>query len=133
MVNVKYKPTSKKATIIIIVIAIIAIVAAKWAGFASTRSATRIGYSGNEGWSSWSGRYISLHGTMQKSIHPKDDTLHIEVETESGMIAMEIMDADGNIIFEKENIGTASFDVEVSGKVSIRIQADHHKGSFLIE
>lgn len=129
----KYKPTSKKATIIIVVIAIIAIVAAKGLGFATTRSATRIGYSGNEGWSSWSGAYISLDGTMQKSIHPKDDTLHIEVTTESGMISIEIKDADGNIVFGEENIGTDSFDVKVSGKVIVKINADNHKGEFSIE
>ena len=41
-------------------------------------------------------------------------------------------DTDGNTIFAEDNIGTASFDVEVSGKVVVHIVADHHKGSFQI-
>lgn len=102
-------------------------------GIASTRSAIRIGYVGNEGYSSWSGRYSSLDGTMKKSIHPDTDMLHIEARTDAGTISIEIQDADGNVIFDEYDIGTASFDVAVSGKVVVRITADNHKGSFSIE
>lgn len=56
----------KLAIIIILVIAVIAIVLAYFTGFASTRTATRIGYSGNEGWRSWSGSYALLDGAMKK-------------------------------------------------------------------
>ena len=99
-------------------------------GFASVKSATRIGYVGNEGYSSWTGRYSSLDGTMKKSIHPKTDMLHIDVATDGGTISIEIQDADGNVIFDEHDIGTESFDVAVSGKVFVRIIADSHKGSF---
>ncbi len=102
-------------------------------GIEGTRSATRIGYVGTEGWSSWTGRYSSLDGTMKKSIHPKTDVLHIEVKTDSGLISIEIQDTDGNIIFDESNIKTASFNVDVSGKVTVKIAADSHKGSFSIE
>ena len=101
-------------------------------GFPSVRSATRIGYVGSEGYSSWSGRYSSLDGTMKKNIHPKADVLNIEVKTEAGTISIEIEDADGNRIFDESNIGTASFLVDVSGKVTVKIVADHHQGSFSI-
>ena len=102
-------------------------------GIGSTRSATRIAYVGNEGRGSWTGRYHSLDGTMKKWIYPKTDALHIEVKTDSGAISIEIQDTDGNVIFDQSDIGTASFDVDVSGKVVVRITADHHKGSFSIE
>lgn len=102
-------------------------------GTASIRSATRINYVGNEGYSNWTGRYSSLDGTMKKSIHPKTDMLHIEVKTDKGTISIEIQDADGNVIFDEHDIGTGSFDVAVSGKVAVKITADHHKGSFSIE
>lgn len=128
----KYKPKNTKTTIIIVIIAVIAAVIARWSGFASTRTATRVGYTGHEGWRSWSGSYIFLDGTMQKSIHPKDDVLHVEVETEAGTISIEIKDADGNVIFDESDIGTASFNVDVSGKVTVKIVADNHKGSFSI-
>ena len=128
----KYKPKNTKTTIIIVIIAVIAAVIASWSGFASTRTATRVGYTGHEGWRSWSGNYISLDGTMQKSIHPKDDVLHVEVKTESGTISIEIKDTDGNVIFDESDIGTASFNVDVSGKVIVKIVAHSHKGSFSI-
>lgn len=70
---------------------------------------------------------------MKKSIHPKADVLHIEVRTDSGIISVEIQDADGNIIFDELDIGTSSFNVAVSGKVTVKIVADRHMGSFSIE
>lgn len=102
-------------------------------GIGSTRSGTRLGFVGNESRSSWTGRYSSLDGTMKKNIYPKTDVLHIEVKTDSGAISIEIQDTDGNVIFDKPDIGTGSYDVDVSGKVVVRIMADHHKGSFAIE
>ncbi len=128
----KYKPKNKITTIIIVFIGVIAAVIASRFGFASTRTATRVGYAGHNGWRSWSGSYILLDGTMQKSIHPKDDILHVEVKTESGRISIEINDADGNVIFDEIDIGTASFNVDVFGKVTVKIVADSHKGSFAV-
>lgn len=102
-------------------------------GIGSAVSATRIGYVESGGYSSWSVKYISLNGSMRRSIHPKEDVLHIEVKTDSGSISIEMQDADGNVIFDEDDIGTASFDVEVSGKVVVWIMADSHKGSFSIK
>lgn len=48
----KYKPKNTKTTIIIVIIAVIAAVIASWSGFASTWAATRVGYTGHEGWRS---------------------------------------------------------------------------------
>ena len=67
---------------------------------------------------------------MKKSLHPGTDTLHIEVRTDEGSISIEIQDAEGRVLFDEDDIGTESFDVAVSGKVVVRIIADHHKGSF---
>lgn len=136
----EYKKTVRKPWIfsivtilIVILISLGSVFLKKTLGIESTRSATRIGYVGNEGYSSWTGRYSSLDGTMKKSIHPKTDVLHIDVITDAGIISIEIQDADGNIIFDEIDIGTESFNVDVSGKVSVKIVADNHKGSFSIE
>lgn len=126
----KYKPKSLKSTILSIVIAVAAVFLLSNLGIGTLRSATRIGYVGNEGWSSWSARYTLLDGWLQRTIHPKADTLYVEVETESGTISIEMKDVHGNIIFSESNIGTSSFEIEVLGKVVIKIEADHHKGSF---
>lgn len=129
----RFKPKSLKTTVIILIIGILAAVLASRIGFASTRSATRVGYVGNEGWRSWSGRYLLLNGTMQKTIHPKDGTVHVEVETESGIFSMTVKDPEGNVLFQKSEMETASFDLEVPEKIVVRITAESHKGSFFIE
>ena len=108
-------------------------IAAIWAGTVSTRSAVRIGYVGSETRSNWTGRYASLDGTMRKTIHPQGDQLHIEVETKSGTISMEVRDADGELLFDGDDMETGAFDVPVSGKVTVLIEADHHQGSFRID
>lgn len=126
----KYQPKSLKATVISAVIMVAVIFFLNYLGIGTVRSGTRIGYIGNEGWSSWSARYTLLDGWFQRTIHPKTDTIHVEVETESGSISIEMKDADGNIIFSESDIETTSFDAEVPGKVVIKIDGDHHKGSF---
>ena len=136
----EYKKTVRKPFIfsivtilIVIIISLGSVFLTQTLGIESTRSATRIGYVGNEGYSSWNGKYTSLNGTMKKSIHPKTDMLHIEVKTDAGVISIEIQDADGNVIFDEYDIGTASFDVAVPGKVVVRVIAESHKGSFSVE
>lgn len=131
----KFKPKSLKSTLLIIVIVVALIAAANFLGIGTMRSATRIGYAGNDGWRSWSASYTLLDGTLKHTIRPKStqETLHIEVVTESGNISIEIKDASGNIIFDEDDIETTTFDIEISGKVVVRIGADNHKGSFNIE
>lgn len=105
------------------------------AGFTSFRSATKIGYVGNEMPRTWSGTYYYLDGFMEHTMRPKTepDTLHIDVETEKGSIFIEIEDTDGNIIFSESEIENESFDVEIDGKITVKIDAKKHKGSFSIE
>lgn len=131
----KYKPKNLKSAVLIIVVVGALIAAANFLGIGTMRFATCIGYISNDGWRSWSASYSLLDGTLKHTIRPKStqETLHIEVVTEAGSISIEIKDASGNIIFDEDNIETTTFDVEVSGKVVVRVEADNHKGSFNIE
>ena len=122
----------KKAWLLILAIAAV-VLAVIWGGGVSTRSAVLIAYTGSETRSNWTGRYASLDGAMRKTIHPKGDQLHIEVETKSGTISMEVRDADGELLFDGDDMETGTFDVPVSGKVTVLIEADHHQGSFRID
>ena len=126
----RYQPKDKKTTILMIVAAIAAVLIAKSMGFASTRSATIILYVSNEGRSNWSANYTMLDGTMQKKVHTDDGRLSISVVTESGSISIKVKDQDGNLVFDENNLETSSFEVEVSKKAVVHIEADHHKGSF---
>lgn len=107
----RYKPKGKKVQIFIICIAIVAVVIAQHMGFSSTRTATRILFSTNEGWYTWSANYALLHGDLTRTIHAEQtpDILYINIETESGEIAITVKDMDGNLIFRRDNIPTSSF------------------------
>ncbi len=128
----KYKPKSLTSALIFIVIVVAFILLLNYLGIGTLRSATRRGYVGKEGWSSWSASYTLLDGRLQHTIRPETDTLHVDVETESGTISMEMKDADGNVIFSESNIETSSFQVSVPEKVDIVVKASRHKGSFSI-
>ena len=124
----------KRKRIWLLILAIAAVVfAVIWGGAVSTRSAVRIAYTGSETRSNWTGCYASLDGTMRKTIHPQGDQLHIEVETKSGTISMEVRDADGALLFDGDHMETGAFDVPVPGKVTVYIEADHHQGGFRID
>ncbi len=126
----EYKKTVRKPWIFsgIIIISLL-LFAIGGLGF-EPKSATRIGYIGNNGLSSWSGKYSLLDGTMKKTIRPKNDVLGIDIETESGQISIEIRDDDGEVIFDEKNMETGDYSVSVDGKVTVKIKADKHKGRF---
>ncbi len=131
----RYRPKSLKGVLLIVAAVVVLVVAANFFGIGTMRSATRVGYVGNAGWRSWSASYMLLNGTMKHTIHPKNapETLLVEVETKSGSISIEIVDVDGNVIFSQDHVETSSYDVTISGKVVVRIEADGHKGSFCIK
>lgn len=53
--------------------------------------------------------------------------------TEEGQVDLKITDEDGNIIYEKRDLGTSTFSLPATGRVTIRIDAFAHKGSFSID
>lgn len=128
----KYKPKSPQSAVLIAVIVVAAIVLLSSLGIGTLRSGIRIGYVSHDSLSGWSASYFWLLGRLQHTIYPETDTLHVEVKTESGVISIEMKDMDGNVIFSENNIGTSSFEVNVSGKVVVKIEADQHKGGFAI-
>lgn len=128
----KIKPKNVRSAILIVVIVFALLAAAHFLGIGTTRSAIRIGYVGNEGWREWSASYTLLDGSLRHTLRPRssDTVLYVDVKTVSGTISIEIKDAEGKIIFQQEDIGTNSFDIEITGKVFVIVKADEHKGSF---
>lgn len=131
----KNKTKSFRSVILIIFVVLTLIAAVNFLGIGTMRSATRIGYIEQSGWRNWSASYTMLDGKMKHTLRPKDTqkTLHVEVVTEDGSISIEMTDKDGNVIFDENNIESSAFDVSVSEKVVVRIEADKHKGCFSIE
>ncbi len=134
-VKMKQKAANPKFLIPIFLLAGALFLAAGFFGLFSTRSAMRVGYMGHESLHSWSGRYALLDGTMKHIIRPKDsqNILQIETVTESGTISVEVKDAQGSTLFQKDHMQTGSFEIPAPGKVTVRIKGDHHKGSFAIQ
>ena len=124
----------KKNTIAAIIAAASAVVAIFFAIIAISiaTSGLKVGYSGIKNTQSWSATYVKLDGNMSHSMTPKNDEVRISVTTESGEISIEIKDSKGNVIFDEENIGTREFALDTNGKIYIKIEADDHKGKFVI-
>ena len=129
----QYKPKNKKSVVIIVVAVLAVLVMNHVFGIGTIRQATRVGFIQKTGWSDWSASYTTVDGYLQRTIRPENDTLLVEVETKSGTIAIEMKDADGNVIFSESDIATTSFEVDVPGKITIRVDADNHKGGFSFE
>lgn len=129
----QYKPKDKKFVVIIVVIALVVFVAIYGFGMGTIRHASRVGFIQKAGWNDWSASYTSLDGYLQRTIRPEDDTLLVEIETQSGTISIEMKDSDGNVIFSESDIKTSSFEIDVPGKVIIRVDAENHKGGFSFE
>lgn len=129
----KVKPQSVKGAVLLIVVVVAIVTVLTYTGITNSRSAWRIGYSGNNGWSSWSGHYELLEGKMSRTLHFKEpQDIALKVETESGALSVEIKDKTGNIIFSQSDIGTISRTISVDGNIVVILSADKHKGSFAI-
>lgn len=97
-------------------------------------ASVRIGYVSHRKWDSWSARYQMLSGVQRHAIGQDDiaSILDVQVVTESGNICIEMNDEDGNVVFKQDAIETSAFTFNVSGKISICVNANKHKGSFNI-
>lgn len=95
----KYKVKSLKSAIALVAIIVVAILATNLFGIGTQRSAVRIGFVNKGGWRNWSASYTLLDGWLEHTIRPESDLIHVEVETESGTISIEMKDANGEIVF----------------------------------
>lgn len=125
---------NKKQIIAWLVVILVTIGVVCFGDISSFNSTTRMMYVESKGRGYWSAEYQYLNGFMQRSLWLEDeDELHVSVETEEGDFMLQIMDADGNVVYTEDKMRTKEFGVDVSGKISIRIEAKKHKGSFSFE
>ena len=128
------RPKGKVGVIFLILAIVLGVVVTYFTGTAHSRSALKVGYMGNNGWASWSGRYELLDGRMKRTLHfSGTEQLTLETKTESGTLSVEIKDAEGRTIFSKSDTGTASYIIAVDGDIVVTLTADSHCGSFVIE
>lgn len=117
--------------IVILFLLLFVTLAGGFGGLGTIRSGTSVMFFSNEGRSYWHANYQYFDGYMQRNLWVDEDgVLEIDIETDEGILDLEIKDEDGNIIYTEENVGTKEFELEASGRVTIRVQADGHEGSF---
>ena len=126
--------TMKKMILTIVIIVGTVLLLIKGMGTGNVEMAFRVGNIERSTRTSWSAEYMFCDGFMQRIMWLPDeaDNLNVVVETEEGTIDIIIEDAKGNVIFEKENIGSESFEIEVSRQYQVRLEMEEHKGSFYI-
>ena len=86
---------------------------------------------------SWTMSYEQLDGSKAMTV-TLDDTMAAEftvaIATDSGSLSLSITGADGTEYYTGNELPTSDFTVRAdkSGPYEIRIEADHHRGSFTV-
>lgn len=125
------KADKKKTVGVILSVAGIILVTYLFRGSATIGSSTRMMFVSSEGRNYWSATYQYFDGYQQRNLWVDEEgSVEIKVITEQGMFNINITDENGKTILEENDVGTKDFSVPASGRVTIRVEADEHKGSF---
>ena len=113
-------------------IAVIVFVLVLRSGVTPTRSGLRMGWVETNTRDFWSAAYSYHNGWQQRTINTDGEpaTLEVEIVSSSGDIGLVVTDENGNVVFQEEQIETSSFEIELPGKVTVKITGEDHKGSF---
>ena len=114
------------------VIAVVIFVIILRFGVAPTGSGLQMGWVESNTRDHWSATYAFHDGYQQRTINTDGEATVLEVEiiSSSGEIGMTVLDEKGNLIYDQQGIETSSFEIEISGKVTVKITGEDHKGSF---
>ena len=114
------------------VIAVVIFVIILRSGVAPTGSGLQMGWVESNTRDHWSATYAFHDGYQQRTINTDGEAkvLEVEIVSSSGEIGMMITDENGTVIYDQQRIETSSFEIEISGKVTVKITGEDHKGSF---
>ena len=114
------------------VIAVVIFVVILRSGVAPTGSGLQMGWVESNTRDHWSATYAFHDGYQQRTINTDGEAtvLEVEIVSSSGEIGMTVTDENGNVIYDQQGIETSSFEIEISGKVTVKITGEDHKGSF---
>ena len=114
------------------VIAVVIFVVILRSGVAPTGSGLQMGWVESNTRDHWSATYAFHDGYQERTINTDGEptVLEVEIVSNSGEIGMTVTDENGNIIYDQLGIETSSFEIEIFGKVTVKITGEDHKGSF---
>ncbi len=103
-------------------------------GLWTSRSGVRTSWSEHKNNKSWSAKYGYFSGYCEGKLKngKENGTLHIESQTNSGSLKLEIKDTQGNVLFTIDELGDTAQIIEVPGTIKIKLIAEKHSGSFNI-
>ena len=114
------------------VIAVVIFVVILRSGVSPTGSGLQMGWVESNTRDHWSATYAFHDGYQQRTINTDGEAtvLEVEIVSSSGEIGMTVTDENGNVIYDQQGIETSSFEIEISGKVTVKITGEDHKGSY---
>ena len=114
------------------VIAVVIFAVILRSGVAPTGSGLQMGWVESNTRDHWSATYAFHDGYQQRTINTDGEAtvLEVEIVSNSGEIGMTVTDENGNVIFDQQGIETSSFEIKISGKVTVKITGEDHKGSY---
>ena len=130
------KKRSKRISVVVIILLLLAILVSSGmlGNLGTFTSGIKMMYVSKAGRDYWNASYQYFDGYTQRNLWVNEDgILNIQVETEDGTLLVKVMDEEGNLLFSEENITTQEIEVGDVKKVTVRIEAEKHKGSFSIQ
>lgn len=114
------------------VVAVVMFVLILSSGTTSFRSGLRMGWVGNNTKDHWNATYSFHDGYVQRTINTDGEptTLAVEIISNSGEMGMTVTDENGSVIYNEYGIETSSFQIDIPGKVTVKITGEDHRGSF---
>lgn len=129
----KKKPIGK-STYIAFGLLIAILLGSQLFGLTARGSGLRVGYSDSYDGHSWEAKYLLHTGFRERTVNVDNQpgSLHLVVTTESGTFGVTITDMSGNVIHKEEYSDSQELDIDIPGKVIVRVTGAGHKGSFSI-
>jgi len=103
-------------------------------GLSARGSGLRVGYAGSFNGSRWEASYALHSGFRERAVNVGGGTavLHVDVTTEEGTFGLRVTDREGNVLCDEKFSDSRSFDVDIPGKVTVRVTGEGHRGAFSI-
>ncbi len=129
----KPKPIGKALCIALAVLLVI-LLAGPALGISSRGSGLRVGYADSFHGNTWEARYALFTGYRERTVNISGGTatLHVNVTTNDGSFGLRVTDTEGNTLYEEAFADSRSFDIEIPGKVTVRVMGEGHSGGFSI-
>lgn len=127
------KPFGKTAWIALALV-IVLFAAMPFLGLSDRGSGLRVGYVRSFAGDCWKASYALHSGFRERAVNVGGGAavLHVDVTTEEGTFGLRVTDREGNVFYDEKFSDSRSFDIDIPGKVTVRVIGEGHNGAFSI-